>query len=153
MINNLIIFGAKYLIIASVIVFASLWFKSDKEQRKRIIFLSLVGLPLSYLAAKILGHFYYDPRPFVGSGFEPLIPHVADNGFPSDHTLLAASLAIVVSIYSRKYGLILLAITFVVGMSRILSGVHHLQDVFGSLLIATIVIFIVHKILNKYGRS
>ena len=151
--NTLIIFGAKYLIILSVLIFGVFWFKSDREDKKRILILSLIALPLSYLLAKILGHFYYDPRPFVGSGFEPLIPHAADNGFPSDHTLLAGSLASVVSVFSRKYGLILLALAFIVGLSRILAGVHRLQDVLGSILITTLVVFIVNKIINKYSHE
>jgi len=148
--NTIIIFGAKYLIILSGLIFLWFVFKSERPVQKRILWLVLISFPLSYLIAKVWGHFYYDPRPFVGSGLEPLIPHAADNGFPSDHALLAGALASVVSVFSRQYGLILLILAFLVGLARILAGVHRLQDVLGSILITALVVFIANKILNKF---
>ena len=93
-------------------------------------------LPLSYIAAKIISHFYFDPRPFVVGNFTPLIPHAADNGFPSDHTLLGAAIAFAIFRFNKKLGLLLLFFAILVGFSRVLAGVHHASDIAGSIVIA-----------------
>ena len=52
--------------------------------------------------ALILGHLYYNPRPFVVGNFTPLISHSVDNGFPSDHVLLASAIASILYFFSKK---------------------------------------------------
>src|SRR5438874_9836807 len=47
---------------------------------------------LAYLVSKALAHVIIDPRPYVVTHTRPLIPVAHDNGFPSDHVLLAAAL-------------------------------------------------------------
>src|SRR5205085_4583351 len=47
---------------------------------------------LAYLVTKVLAHVIIDPRPYVVTHTRPLIPVARDNGFPSDHVLLAAVL-------------------------------------------------------------
>src|SRR4051812_12727722 len=49
-------------------------------------FAAVVALGLAAVGA----HFVFQARPFIPDGHTPLlIPHAADNGFPSDHTTLA----------------------------------------------------------------
>lgn len=153
MLNQLIIFGAKYLI--WVICLIALWFivKQSKEERKKIIVLAIIALPISYVVAKILGHFYYDPRPFVENNFVPLIAHAADNGFPSDHTLFASAIASVIYASNKKWGAGLFSLAFLVGISRVLAGVHHFVDIAGSLLITIIVTVFVYRIIEKYFKN
>lgn len=102
--------------------------------------------------AKIAGHFYTDTRPFVSGNFTPLIPHAADNGFPSDHMLLASALAAVVMCYRKRLGYALWAVAIIIGISRVYVGVHHPIDIVGSALIALLAAFIVH-IVEKRMRS
>ena len=54
------------------------------------------ALPLKTLGSTLT------PRPFVVQHVAPLFPRDADNGFPSDHTLLATFFAVCVFFYSRK---------------------------------------------------
>lgn len=141
----LIIFGAKYLylvIVAAAIVYI---FFQSKELRWKIILCAAIALPLIYIVAKIVGYFYYDSRPFVVGEFTPLIPHSADNGFPSDHTLFASALAAVIFFFNRKLGIVLFALAFLVGVARVLAGVHHFIDIFGSIVIASVTTYIVFQ--------
>ena len=141
------IFGAKYLYILSALIFVLLFFKS-KEKYKFIIF-SLVTFALAYALALITRATYFDPRPFAIGNFLPLIPHAADNGFVSDHTLLVSAIASVAGFYHKRWALYLWLIVAIVAMSRVYVGVHHLQDVVASIVIALIAAFVAKFLLNK----
>lgn len=147
--NELIIFAAKDLIWLIVIIAVIYVFLQPRKKQKELLVFVSIALPIIYIVAKIGSLFYFDTRPFVvgppAGGFVPLIEHVADNGFPSDHTLLGAAVAMVIFFYNRKIGLILLNLALLVGISRILAGVHHATDILGSLGFAIVFAWLVHK--------
>ena len=145
--NLLIIFGAKYLIILAVGIFIWYLLIQPREIKKQILIFGVLVLPLAYIAAKISSYFYYDPRPFVAGNFVPLISHVPDNGFPSDHTLFSAALAAIAIYFNRKVGTLLFAIAAIIGAARVLAGVHHAVDVVGSLVIVGVVSWLTHEYL------
>lgn len=91
---------------------------------------------ITYLLSRFASLLFYNPRPFVVSKTIPLIQHAANNGFPSDHTLLSALVAFVVFRYSKLWGSILLVLTLLVGTSRIVAKVHSPLDVIGAIAIA-----------------
>ena len=152
--DPLIIFGATYLI--SVSALAALWVMWDlpHPDRMRFLILVLISLPLAYILAKTSSLLFYNDRPFVVGNFVPLVPHSADNGFPSDHTLLAASIAAVVILFRRNIGIILWVIVFIIGASRVFAGVHHVIDIAGAIAIAAIAVYATHYILqSRYSRE
>jgi undecaprenyl-diphosphatase len=153
MFNAFIIFGAKYLI--WIVVIAALVYiaKQEKEKRWKIMISAIFILPISYVVAKILAHFYYDPRPFVVNHFMPLIAHAPDNGFPSDHTLFGAAIASVIFLFNKKMGIVLFILTLLIGLSRILAGVHHPVDILGSFVIAIVVAGSTYIFGKKYLRK
>lgn len=137
--NILIVFVAKYVFLISIFIFLLfslyLWF----YQRKIFLSfftLSIISFPLAYVTAKIFSHFIYDPRPFVSEHVKPLISHVADNGFPSDHMLLTMTIATIVFVYNKKLGILLAIIAIGVGTARVFANVHHIEDIVGSAVIA-----------------
>lgn len=155
--NILIIPAAKYLFILSIAIFLLyilyLW------RIKRAVFISIIkfsviSLPLTLLLAKIFSHFISDPRPFVVEHVKPLIPHIADNGFPSDHMLLTMALASAVYVYNRKLAIVLVIIAIFVGTARVLAKVHHVEDIIGSAIIAIgvagIVYFFGKRFFNRF---
>lgn len=143
--DSLIIFGAQYLYLVVVTATLVYIWHQPKELRWKILLCTVVALPLTYVVAKLLSRVYYDPRPFVVGHFTPLLPHAADNGFPSDHTLLSSALAWVTYFFNRKWGLILLCTAIVVGLARVYVGIHHFVDIVGSVAIAFAVTFLVWR--------
>ncbi len=140
-----LLFGTKYLflfIIAMAIIYFAL---QPREKKKAVFVLSIIYLPLVYIAAKIASCFYFDPRPFAAGHFQPLVPHIADNGFPSDHTLLSCAIASILFVYNKKLGVLAWVIAFFVGLSRVNAGLHHWIDVLGSALIAILVMALVRR--------
>ncbi len=139
--NTLIIFTAKYLVFVSAAIAAFYFFKQPRQKQKEVLIFAVVLLPLSYIVAKIISHFYFDPRPFVVGHFTPLIPHAADNGFPSDHTLLGTAIAFAIFHFNKKTGLFLFFLAILVGIARVLAGAHHFADIMGSILVVLVVYF------------
>lgn len=156
--DSIIIFGAKYLYLAVVILALFYLLILPKKESSRVIVAALIALPLSYLVAKGLSALYYDPRPFVVGQFVPLIPHAPDNGFPSDHTLFVSAIAAVIFAFERRLGLALFVVAALVGWSRVGAGVHHLTDILGSMIIASVVTwgvvrFVFPSLWHKMPRS
>ena len=145
MLDPIFIFGAKYLIILPIVIVGIYLYKSPVETRKKFLIFLLITLPITYLLGLAARQAFFNPRPFVVGGFEPLIAHEADNGFPSDHILLAASLAAVMLFFDRKYAYWLWALTAFIAFSRVYVGVHHFFDVAASMGIALLCAIIIAK--------
>ena len=156
--NSLIIFGAKYLFVLNILVVLIYFFTLSKNKKREFFLLALIALPAIYIIAKLSGLFFYDPRPFVSDNIIPLINHAPDNGFPSDHTLISTALAMLVFFYNKKLGVFLGIIAILVGISRILSGVHHPVDIIGGIVISIVIawlvyIFILPKVFGLFKKG
>lgn len=119
--------------------------KISREKKIEMAVFVIVTLPAIYLTARIASLLYFNPRPFVVGNFTPLIEHANNNGFPSDHTLLSAAIAMVVYFFNKKVGVFLLILAFLVGLARVLAGVHHFVDIIGSVAIAIAIAFLMYK--------
>ncbi len=130
--------------VMAVIAFG-FFLRLSREKKMEIAIFAIITLPAIYLTAKIASLLYFNPRPFVVGNFTPLIEHANNNGFPSDHTLLSGAIAMVVYFFSKKIGVFLLILAFLVGFARVLAGVHHFVDIMGSIVIAGVVSFVMYK--------
>ena len=157
MMSLLIILSAKYLFIVSILIALLYFLKTDKKNKKSLFFLALLSFPFSFIIAKILALFINDPRPFVVEHIRPLISHIADNGFPSDHTLLTMTIASVIFVFNKKLGIVLFMIALFVGIARILAQIHHPLDIIGATLIAigatAIAFFLEKRFLKKVNTE
>jgi undecaprenyl-diphosphatase len=141
MTNSIIIFCAKYLCLlppfAAVFFFAA----QPRERRREMLVFGGALVALSLAAYFIAGFCWYNPRPFAAGGFTPLVAHKANNGFPSGHTLVCAAIAAIVFRFGKKTGLVLWALTVVVGAARVLAGVHHAADIIDSIALVLLCLF------------
>ena len=149
MVDTLSVFAANYLWYV-IIGIAAIYFliQSRPEQKRVLIFAALV-LALVYIVSLLGGALYNDPRPFIVAHFVPLIPHKANNGFPSDHVLWSASTAAIIFLSNKYLSVILWLLTILVGAARVYVGVHHPIDIVGSMLMAIVVGSIVYLIIRK----
>lgn len=93
---------------------------------------------VAYILAKVLGHMISDPRPYIVAHTQPLIPTAHDNGFPSDHTLLAAVLTASLWWIDRRFIAAFAIGTLLVLLGRLGIDAHHTLDVVGSVVITVI---------------
>lgn len=144
----LIVFTARYLIILSAVALLQQIWTLPAKDKFRFVALTLLSLALAFSVAKAGTHLYDNPRPFMVGNFEPLIPHGVENGFPSLHTLFAATLAALVFTRHRILGVCMFVIAVLIGVSRIAAGVHHGLDVLAGLCIAVAAVVAARQLLG-----
>jgi membrane-associated phospholipid phosphatase len=153
--DNLEIFAAKYLIAVPILATLYIIWKlsAKRNELNKFIAMLLAGGLLSLIFAKIGNHFYYHPRPFIGDGVKPLFYASRDNGFPSDHTLLASFLGFAALSYSRRLGAVLLVIAAIVGWARVAAGVHHLSDIIGSFVFTGLAYLVISRLVAAKKKT
>lgn len=132
----LIVFLANYLIL--VIGLLAVFVGYRVKQQTAFILAVVLAAILAFDLSAIAGAIYYNPRPFVSQNIEPLIAHGPDNGFPSQHTVVAMTLSIVMYFYRRRLAAVALVLTFLVGAGRVWAHVHSWVDILGGLAIGIV---------------
>ncbi len=97
----------------------------------------LLGLPVligafftGHIVNAIIEHYRWRERPYKTHGFEPLInPRWLHGSFPSDHAMMAAVLAVVWVGMGGAWPALAIAAALLVGLGRILVGVHYVSDI------------------------
>lgn len=134
--SDVTIFAATYAVYIEALlaagVLAVLLYRQPRFAILRWAAAATVMVIVSYLAAQVAGAIYNDPRPFAVEHFHPLIAHAADNGFPSDHALLAAALVAAVALARPLWAAPFLVLAVIVEAGRVGVGIHHVVDVLGS---------------------
>jgi membrane-associated phospholipid phosphatase len=137
--DSLIVACAQYLIFLILLAAAVIWVFLPRQDKAGLAVQGVVSLVIAVVLIKVAAAVHTDPRPFVVSpSIKPLFSHPADNGFPSDHTTVAATVALVVTIYRRWFGAVLLAASLLVGAARMAAHVHQGQDIVAAVLIAAL---------------
>jgi undecaprenyl-diphosphatase len=141
---------AKYmplLVVAGMII---LWIIRGRKTRDIVLYgfyAALIGLIINYL----IGFVYYHPRPFVIPTGTLLFSYPADSSFPSDHSTIIFSMALMLAYFKRTRipGLLFLVLGIIGGTARVFAGVHFPLDIVGSLLVSGFSVFIVLKLRSK----
>lgn len=134
--DTLIVVTAKYALYLSIAITAVVWLRLPRQQQWEFVVWAVLGGAVALALVKLGGALYFDPRPFVTQHIAPLFPHGVDNGFPSDHTVASMFLAVCVLFYSRRWGVVLVAISLLLGVARIAAQVHRPIDILGAIAMA-----------------
>ena len=149
----LVKFVGDYFFLLSLAIVAVFWFLAKKDEKLAIVWQLLFGGAVALLLSTVASSLYYDTRPFVTEHIVPIIAHSADNGFPSDHTLLTALLGFTIYLHSRVVGGILLLIALLVGVARVAAHIHHPIDIAGSFVIAALSVAFVQLLAFGWRRA
>ncbi len=136
--DTIIILVAKYAVFLVALGAALVWLRARRRDQLSMVVAAALTLLLVWGAITLAGHLWTDPRPFAVDGSTPLIAHPADNGFPSDHTVLGAAIAAAVMFWRRWVGLGLMLVAVAVGAARVAAHIHHVPDVAGGLAIGIV---------------
>lgn len=103
---------------------------------------------LSIVCVGILKYIFHTPRPFVDHSIIPLV-YEYSYGFPSGHTALFAGLAVALYFLNKKLGIILGVLALLVGISRVVIGVHYPIDIIGGAIVGGLAGYTIVKIFKK----
>jgi undecaprenyl-diphosphatase len=142
---------AKYAIVIPVIAYIWLaW--TQRKSLKQMLLITVLSTLLAVMLVKIATTIHSDPRPFIRDGVMPYFMSSTDNGFPSDHTVFSSVIALIILNYQRKLGIGLTVLALLIGSARVISGVHHAQDIIGGLIIAMVSVLIAKLLANRLLR-
>lgn len=147
---------AKYFLFISVAIVGVYWLRAKKNDKFSLAWKLAAGGMLALAMARVGAHFYYDTRPFVTHHIKPLFPHAPDNGFPSDHALLASFLGFTMLGYSRRVAVVLLINAVLVGSARVAAHIHNPIDIIGSFVFAgasAALIEVIDRIIARRGAG
>lgn len=115
-----------------------LFFK--KYRRYGIILLAALAVDF-LLGELLLKHLIARPRPFVQAGVPIIIGAPSGYSFPSGHTSVAASAAVILTAASRRFGFAAIPLAALIAFSRLYLYVHFPSDVLAGALFGLIMGF------------
>lgn len=95
------------------------------------------------------------PRPFVYARDVTPLVSVSDpfGSFPSSHAIVFSSLGFALYLHDRRIGVIFACCALLIGLARIVAGVHWPLDIFFGILFGQLFAIIWHGIEQKFGVS
>ena len=139
--DAIIVAVSRHLLYVILAAAAIVWLYLPRPRKAGIAAQAIVAVVIMFVLIKGAAAIYTDPQPFVvDTSIKPLFAHPADNGFPSDHSALAATVALVVMMYRRWLGVGLLVASLVLGTARVAAHVHHVPDIAAGVLIAVLAV-------------
>ncbi len=145
----IVIFIADWLMwwIFFAVILLFLFKKITLEQFLKIIFYPVILWGISWVIKQL----YFSPRPFlVLDNVKLLFEHGLNNSIPSGHTVIVSTLATTTYFYHKKIGIIFFVCAVLVGVARIIVGVHWPLDILASFLLAILGTFILNKLIDKF---
>jgi len=103
---------------------------------------------VSWGMASLLKVIFKLNRPFVDLGIIPLY-NEAGFSFPSEHMAIFTAITVSMFLINRRVGYIFSLIAILVGVSRIIIGVHYPIDILGGFFVGLITSLVLTKIFKK----
>ncbi len=150
--DSIVIFIAQYLAYWLVAAFFALVIlEKDKKKKFKMLIFSILSIFLSRIViTEIIRYFYFVSRPFVNNNVFQLIFHETSGSFPSGHAAFFFALAMAVYFFKKKWSIVFFAGAILIGLARIIAGVHWPLDILGGAVIGVISFVLVAKFFKKF---
>lgn len=136
------IFGANELIYVIFFICLLLLIFGGAKERKAFLIM-IIGLLVAKISIQIIHLIFLEPRPYITFNFIPLIKHIPDAAFPSQHTMFVAVVAFAYIFCKSKFSLLFVLAGLWVGFARIFVGVHYPLDIVGGILVGALSVCLV----------
>lgn len=159
--NEVIYFIAEELdvyIVVIAVIFMVLHTHKYKENKPRLIsrrsltegVYLVIGVLLAWGISYLMKIGFAIPRPFLQfPEITPLFYYGGYNSFPSGHATLFAGLATAITLVHRKIGIFFIVVALLIGVTRIISGVHFPVDIVFGWLLGSYVSYITYRYLAQ----
>ena len=107
-----------------------------------VFFTSVTAWVLAY----ILKYLFHTPRPFIVFNNVSTLIKETDYAFPSGHATAFMALAMSIFFIHKKAGYVFIAFALLIGLARVMAGVHFPVDIIGGFAIGILVAFFVKSL-------
>lgn len=147
----LVRFISEYLIFGLFLLPLYFFLKKDYPTAFKIV----LSLAITYAVRKIIGQIWYEPRPYVIDNLKLLYPvhKTPDSSFFSGHASVAMAIAVSVYLKQQKFGRIVIVLAVLVGVGRVLGGLHYIHDVIVGFLAGALISYFVYYLYRKYQKN
>lgn len=142
--DSLIVFFGHYLPYVVVLVLL-MFFLFYSKYRLHLFFSLINALFARVVVVEAIRIFIQRPRPFLSLTAIQLIQKGNEPSFPSGHATFFFTLAFSMFIFSKKFGWILFLSALIIGLARIISGIHYPGDILGGIFLGGIMAMILKK--------
>ncbi len=144
--SNLAIFIATTFGIL-VLIFTFIFFVYKKDVRA--LFLVFGTTATAWIVTKILKTIFHMPRPFINlTDMHAFIMSGGYDSFPSNHATVFTALAVATFFFYKRFGFLLMFFALLIGLSRVVVGVHFPTDILAGFLVGFGVAYFVHRWRN-----
>lgn len=137
-----------FLLFHHDVLFSKNPFKIFAQKWKEIVLVFFSGI-FAWLVAEVLKILFHTSRPFLAlQNINNLLPETGF-AFPSQHTTFFMALAVAIFFNHRKVGYLFMFFALVIGLARIMVGVHFPIDILGGLILGTGIAYFVRFFYDK----
>lgn len=150
--DNIMVFGADYIILVILLMAFFLNFRKNDKYKKALL-LSVISIGIIFLIFKLISQFWIEPRPYHDLPINPLIAQVQAPSFPSRHTTVLVILALSYGFYRSRFAILIITATIWTGFARVFVGVHYPFDILGGLFFGILAVLLSFKINNRIVKK
>ena len=152
--DYIFIFLAHYFWYLLMAVFLTHLFFNNQIKRRQKIFWFFSAFFSAAVArgvvAEIIRFFYNSPRPFVNNHVVRLIPENSYS-FPSGHAIFFFALVSMIFFYNKKLAYWLGGGGIIMGLARIIVGVHWPSDILGGVVLGVLISWSLYRLAQKFA--
>ena len=135
-------FGIVFLIVLFI-------FLIKKRNLKAIIIIFSSAI-IAWILAEFIKYIISMPRPFILlENVKLLFEHGEYDSFPSAHATFYSAIAVASFFFYKKIGLIAFLIAIIIGLARIVSGIHFPIDILVGFILGIITAYILYLLTKK----
>jgi len=123
-------------------------FRILKQKWKEITLVFFSGI-FAWSIATVLKIIFHTPRPYMA--LENVIPLVdkTDFSFPSGHATFFMALGVAIFLCHKKAGYYFIISALIIGIARIIVGVHFPVDILGGFFLGAVIAYFVRVVYDK----
>jgi len=137
-----------YLVVMLAGIFLIFYRKSWKE-----FFIVFISSGFAWIFSFILKILIHLPRPFLALANVQALFNESGFAFPSGHATFFSALAFSIFFFNKKAGYIFMSFAFLIGLARIIAGVHFPIDILGGFLLGFVISYIFSHIFNYFSKK
>lgn len=143
-----------FLVLLAVLVLLAWWRGRDRTIPRLVA--PFIATGLAYLLSTTAKGLIQQDRPCRAvAGVRDTVeqcPEYGDWSLPSNHTTIAAALAVAISLLWRRFAVPALLMALLAGFSRVLVGAHYPHDVLFGLVLGAVVSALVVAVVKRVSR-